>query len=115
MPNTAFDPLDSFDHVVVLMLENRSFDNLLGFLYTQEELHQLEKDGKLPLGKSFNGLHFNGPHCNPIPKDILRPPGVGDEICVSRASDFHQPFPDPGEDYPHVNTQLFGSINPIFG
>ena len=25
--------LDTFDHVVVLMLENRSFDNLLGFIY----------------------------------------------------------------------------------
>jgi phospholipase C len=25
--------LDTFDHVVVLMLENRSFDNLLGYLY----------------------------------------------------------------------------------
>ena len=26
--------LDNFDHVVVLMLENRSFDNLLGYLYS---------------------------------------------------------------------------------
>jgi hypothetical protein len=30
--------LDGFDHVVVLMLENRSFDNLLGFLYPQGPL-----------------------------------------------------------------------------
>jgi phospholipase C len=27
------DPLNSFDPVVVLMLENRSFDNILGNLY----------------------------------------------------------------------------------
>ena len=25
--------LETFDHVVVLMLENRSFDNLLAYLY----------------------------------------------------------------------------------
>ncbi|MCB9136533.1 MAG: phosphoesterase [Anaerolineales bacterium] len=30
-------PLDKIDHIVVLMLENRSFDNMLGFLYTPEE------------------------------------------------------------------------------
>ena len=27
--------LNTFDHVVVLMLENRSFDNLLGYLYPE--------------------------------------------------------------------------------
>ena len=46
MENQNFNPLDTFDHVVVLMLENRSFDNLLGHLY----------DGDLPPGASFAGL-----------------------------------------------------------
>ncbi|WP_339915814.1 alkaline phosphatase family protein [Yeosuana marina] len=35
-----------FDHVVVLMLENRSFDNLLGYLY----------EDHVPEGKTFEGL-----------------------------------------------------------
>ncbi len=43
--------LDSFQNVVVLMLENRSFDNLLGYLYDPDN------DGyKLPPGMSFDGL-----------------------------------------------------------
>ena len=38
-----------FDHVVVIMGENRSFDNLLGWLYTPENL---------PDGETFDGLAF---------------------------------------------------------
>lgn len=34
---TAKNPnLDKFDHVIVLMMENRSFDNLLGYLYEHD-------------------------------------------------------------------------------
>ncbi|QSQ23962.1 hypothetical protein JY651_02980 [Pyxidicoccus parkwayensis] len=33
-PNTATNPLPNIQHVVVLMMENRSFDNLLGWLYS---------------------------------------------------------------------------------
>ena len=38
---------DAFDHVVVLMLENRSFDNLLGYLY---------EAGRAPRGQAFEGV-----------------------------------------------------------
>jgi phospholipase C len=31
-PDPVGDMLDTFDHVVVLMLENRSFDNVLGYV-----------------------------------------------------------------------------------
>jgi phospholipase C len=44
------DVLDGFDYVVVLILENRSFDNLLGYLYP---------DGvpdNAPAGKTFEGV-----------------------------------------------------------
>ena len=34
-----------FDHVVVLMFENRSFDNILGRLYTADEKTAAEFDG----------------------------------------------------------------------
>jgi len=46
-----------FDHVVVLMGENRSFDNLLGWLYTPENL---------PSGQTFDGLAF-GDYANVAP------------------------------------------------
>ncbi len=95
---------DKFDHVVVLMLENRSFDNLLGYLY---------QDG-VQAGKQFEGLQ-NG-QSNPVP------PGANGynehpTIAAFAGKDtdhflYSQPFPDPGEEYQHVNTQLYGTIIP---
>ena len=93
-------PLDSFDHVVVLMLENRSFDNLLGFLY---------EDG-VPAGKQFAGLQ-DGEHSNPVPSRAIDS-ASHTQVSVEQAADYHQPFPDPGETWPHVNTQLFNHVDP---
>lgn len=98
-----FNGLDTFEHVVVLMLENRSFDNLLGYLY-------LDKDFKIPPGKSFAGLQ-EGEMENPVPdyaKDYAKNP----ILKAERAGDYSQPFPDPGEVYQHVNTQLYNDFNP---
>ncbi len=99
------DMLDSFDHVVVLMFENRSFDNILGYLYP---------DGvpdNAPAGKSFNGVAGKD-ISNPVPADAVNKPSSGEmKVSVSPTSDYHQPYPDPVEDYPHVNTQLFNTID----
>jgi phospholipase C len=88
-----------FDHLVVVMGENRSFDNLLGWLYDADTL---------PDGASFDGLAFGdyanaGPDGERVPAHVYS--GATDAI-MSR------PDPDPGEEYPHVNTQLFGTIDP---
>ena len=48
-------PEQAFDHLVVVMFENRSFDNILGWLYPV---------GELPAGASFDGLH-QGSYSNP--------------------------------------------------
>ena len=104
MENQNFNPLDTFDHVVVLMLENRSFDNLLGHLY----------DGDLPPGASFAGLSKNAPLSNPT-ASFWTDFGVNSSdlssVQVAKAKDYHQPFPDPGEEFQHVNTQLFNQID----
>ncbi|MDR6198360.1 phospholipase C [Microbacterium sp. SORGH_AS428] len=89
----------AFAHVVVLMGENRSFDNLLGHLYTP---------ATLPAGARFDGLAF-GEYSNPAPDGRTVPAhiytGSTDDIMCS-------PDPDPGETYPHVNTQIFGTVDP---
>jgi phospholipase C len=82
------DFFDTFDHVVVLMMENRSFDNLLGHLY----------DGCLPEGKKFEGVQGQW---NPDYD------GKG-RIETSLTSDPHEPYPDPGEFFRNVVTQLYG-------
>ncbi|WP_460773962.1 alkaline phosphatase family protein [Microbacterium sp. GXF7504] len=88
-----------FEHIVVLMGENRSFDNMLGHLYTPD---------RLPSGQSFDGLAF-GDYANTAPDGTVIPAhvyrGPTDRIMCS-------PDPDPGETYPHVNTQLFGTVDP---
>jgi len=97
------NPLDAFDHVVVLMLENRSFDNLLGYLY---------KDG-VPEGKKFEGLQ-TGNYKNPVPdrvKDYDKDFVVGTKMAPIPTNDYHQPFPDPGEVYQHVNTQQYNTVD----
>ncbi|MEV5071739.1 hypothetical protein MRBLMI12_003386 [Microbacterium sp. LMI12-1-1.1] len=88
-----------FDHVVVVMGENRSFDNLLGWLYTPDTL---------PDGATFDGLAF-GDYANTAPS--------GERIAAHTYSGptdevMGRPNPDPGEEFPHVNTQLFGTVSP---
>ncbi|MGH1387033.1 alkaline phosphatase family protein [Kordia sp.] len=99
MEGKAPNPLDTFDHVVVLMLENRSFDNLLGYLY---------KDG-VPEGKKFEGLQ-TGNYENPVPERAIDYKS-GAKIAPMPTDDYHQPFPDPGEVYQHVNTQLYNTVD----
>ena len=103
--------LDTFDHVVVLMLENRSFDNLLGFIYS---------DGvpsTAPAGKSFEGASLG--MWNPVPPPpVEQPPDGSGKVYVTTTTNYHQPYPDPGEEYFHVNVQLFnqpdGGENPPY-
>jgi phospholipase C len=90
-------PAPKFDHLVVIMFENRSFDNLLGYLY---------QPGEVP---SFDGV-LGRQLSNPIPAGL-----DGSEqgtVPVHPATNMDTPDPDPGEEYPHVNTQLYGTVAP---
>ncbi len=99
METNNFNGLDTFEKVVVLMLENRSFDNLLGYLY---------RDG-VPEGKSYEGLQdtdFKLPVPSTV-KDHDKHPFVS----PYPGGDYKQPYPDPGEVYQHVNTQIYNHID----
>src|SRR5438270_381501 len=82
--------LSSINHIVVLMLENRSFDCLLGALYPRSS----ELDGLT--GTEVN-LDLDG---KPVP---VWNGGGTDEATMSI------PPPDPGELWTDINEQLFGS------
>jgi phospholipase C len=92
------DRSNALDHVVVLMFENRSFDNVLGRLYQPGEVASFEG----VLGKDLS---------NPVP-DWAADRSGGDFVSYGIASGMNSPSPDPGEEYPHVNTQLYGIIDP---
>jgi phospholipase C len=92
--------LAAFDHMVVLMMENRSFDQLLGYLYEPDTV---------PRGQAFDGVA--GQHlANPIPAYAEQAARQG--VPVHWGSVMDHPSPDPGEEYPHVNTQLYGTTLP---
>jgi phospholipase C len=86
-----------FDNVVVVMFENRSFDNLLGLLYRPGEVDQF--DGVA--GRSLS---------NPVPPDV--PGAERGPVPAHPATNMDTPDPDPGEEFPHVNTQLFATVAP---
>jgi phospholipase C len=95
---SAENPQDHrLDHVVVLMFENRSFDNLLGYLYEPGDV------------KAFEGVRGRT-LANPVPPTV--PDAGAGVVSVHPSTSMASPYPDPGEEYPHVNTQLFGTVDP---
>jgi phospholipase C len=87
--------LSSINHVVVLMLENRSFDHMLGYLYANQ--------ANSPAGQPFEGL--KGTESNP---------GSSGSVTVFKIDGtdpnaYLMPGADPGEGYDATNSQLFGT------
>jgi phospholipase C len=89
--------LASVNSVVVLMLENRSFDHMLGYLYP---------GNVTPSGQPFDGL--TGTESNPGSSG--QPVTVfGIEPTTPNA--YYMPGADPGEGYMATNDQLYGSVD----
>src|ERR1017187_3025950 len=89
--------LAAISNVVVLMLENRSFDHMLGYLYA-------DAGNVSPAGQPFEGLTGNE-SC---------PDGSGNQVPVfqitpSTPNAYFMPGADPGEGYLATNDQLYGS------
>lgn len=89
--------LPSVQHVVVLMLENRSFDHMLGFLYAAA-------GNVSPGGQPYEGLA--GTESNP---DATGQPVTAFRIEPATPNAYFMPGADPGEGYLATNDQLFGS------
>ncbi len=77
------------------MLENRSFDHMLGFLYPN-------KTG--PNGQPFEGLLGNESN-----KDTSGKPVTVYQINTAEPNAYFMPGADPGEGYANTNSQLFGT------
>ena len=115
-PSQYLDPrpeaLAKIKHIVVLMLENRSFDNLLGWLYAAVPP---------PRGQHFEGLHeaFWCPLSNIdadgrafTEKVPVRKNGGSYKLgrkTLHEAVNFCLPDPDPGEGYRDATYQLYGT------
>lgn len=97
--------MDGIEHVVLLILENRSFDSLLGWLYEgREPAHTIPE---LPPGaRRFEGLQgLDLSLFTNEAEGIASPP-------IRGASALNAPCLAPGEEFEHVNVQLFGKSPP---
>jgi phospholipase C len=81
-------PPDRIQHVVVLMLENRSFDHLLGWPAIQDRQ---------------------------IPVDPGNPAAGMASVFAWTTPDGYRTSPDPGHEFPDVTRQLYGRPDPATG
>jgi phospholipase C len=92
--------LERIEHIVVLMLENRSFDNLLGWLY--------DPANPAPFNQAppanFEGVYG---------KDLSNQTTNGQIIRIGKGTDVTAPFPDPGEPFQDVYAQIYGQKNTV--
>lgn len=91
--------LGAIDHIVVLMLENRSLDHMLGYLYQ-------DTNNVSPTGQPFEGV-TSGMNC---PGTDGKPVAVS-PITPTTANAYFMPGADPGEGYQATNDQLYGSTS----
>jgi len=93
-------PLPGIEHIVVLMFENRSFDNVLGTLY--------------PPSDSFNGLPLDSSNSfsdgfGHYSVSVTNTPPSGNDLNIT-------PNPDPGESQSDMNQQIYnGEASPNMG
>lgn len=107
--------LDAIRHLVVLMLENRSFDNMLGFAYDRNLTPKVRipDDGRIFFGLDFatDGTTPGGDYWNPSNASFFdTPPAAPDKVPITAAAalDFRSPKPDPGEHFDRITAQIFG-------
>jgi phospholipase C len=95
--------LGSIKHIVQLMLENRSFDQMLGFLYTAN-------GNRSPTNQPYEGLIGNESN----PDDTGREIQVF-KIDATAQHPYLMPGADPGEGFFNTNFQLFSTDDPAPG
>jgi phospholipase C len=107
--------MEKIRHLVVLMLENRSFDNMVGYVYADKQNHPPINIPAPSQGAptSYDGLSkpsLDSDFWNPSNADFFGdPPAAPQKIPVTeQVTDFRILMPDPGEEFVHINAQLFG-------
>lgn len=103
-------PMHEIKHVVMLMLENRGFDHLLGHLYAEDPSHVYPAGSTPPAGNStipnpinFDGLHNNPDFSNSLGTLTLQVSPVSGPLDV--------PSVDPGEQWMDTNQQVFNTTD----
>jgi phospholipase C len=109
---TEVDPLTRFDHLVVVMFENRSFDNLLGYLYSDGPTPAdwpaaVPVPPPVPAGASFNGL-FGKTHYSDDGSARIYAHPHDFAPTSTLTTDWTHPDPDPDEGFAPTAEQIDG-------
>ena len=103
--------LSHIQHIVVVMLENRSFDNVAGFLYQPSAPPRHFLPGTEPV---FHGMPLD--YSNPSNPDYFLGNNPANPLVVRRGTEnFQVPDPDPQELFDDITFQLFGTTTPHSG
>jgi phospholipase C len=109
-------PLQKINHIVVVMMENRSFDNLVGWLYADANNcppYNIPPPSEPGAKNTYAGLSPNT-WCNDY---------AGNRVCASHPPKPRRPKnnanlvpdPDPHEEFDHMTQQIFGTSAPGAG
>ena len=104
--------MENIEHVVVVMMENRSFDNLLGWLYdnrTDPPPFNIPPQSPTTFDGLLANTYFNALNGQSIPAShppTAWPPANNPNLV---------PTPDPQEEFDHITVQLFGTASPAPG
>jgi phospholipase C len=109
--------LSRLEHIVVLMLENRSLDNMLGWLYADQNNVPPRNLPPPAAGQqpSYDGLVAN----HYFNLTDLQHPAQARQVFATRGTrgaagcgPFNMPNPDPAELFDNMNFQIFGTKHP---
>jgi phospholipase C len=99
--------MENIEHIVVLMLENRTFDNMLGWLYEDEAPEHF-----IPAtsGPPYRGLQTLKP--GEFINSVRFPDSVFSVHPLRGARGFTSPNVAPGESFKQVTTQFYNTATP---
>ncbi|MEN8130646.1 MAG: alkaline phosphatase family protein [Pseudomonadota bacterium] len=103
---------DKIDHIVVLMLENRSFDNLMGWLYDDKNNIPPRNIPSPTSGEPrFDGLVENK-YWNTLVAGEHDTAPESERVYATKGSSDTKPDPNPREVCPSFVEQMFGTDSP---
>ncbi|HUR79503.1 MAG TPA: alkaline phosphatase family protein [Thermoanaerobaculia bacterium] len=105
--------MNKIEHVVQLMFENRSLDNLLGYLYTPADPPKQNIPPENP--PRYDGLAFGGPYSNKDQNNTAVPVHDGTAQYPDAKGKLNSknvvPTPNSGEPFDEVTQQIFNGGN----
>ena len=100
--------MDNIEHVVVLMLENRSFDMMLGWLYEHDQsvINNIPQAAANDKYRGLQGVNPDDFINTALNGTLTAKPSRG-------VKGFTVPDVDPGEEFEHVLTQFYDHVTPL--